>query len=207
MRKVLTEFEGKQLLKRYGIRVPWGIEVSSPDEVPDDVPLPAAVKVSSREILHKTDVGGVKLNLNSVEEVKRAVSEILQKFPGARALVEAMARPGIEIIVGVIKDQTFGHAIMFGLGGIFTEVLKDVTFRVIPISRVDAEEMLTEIKGRKLLEGFRGMKVDREAIVNLLLSVSRLVEENPGIVEMDLNPVFAREDGVEVVDVKVILEE
>jgi len=117
-----------------------------------------------------------------------------------------MAKPGIEIIVGVIKDETFGHAIMFGLGGIFTEVFKDVTFRVIPIERVDAEEMLTEIKGRKLLEGFRGIPpVDKGALACFLCQVSR-VAQTRDIREMDLNPVMVTKDGPIIVDARMVVE-
>ncbi len=200
----MNEFEAKNLLKKYGIAVPNGVLVRDLNELEGlKLKYPLVAKVSSEKILHKTDVGGVILGIQNEEELRDAVRELMEKFHEP-VLVEEMLKGGVEVIVGVTKDPTFGHAIMFGLGGIFTEVFRDVTFRVIPISRKDAELMLEDIKGKKLLEGYRGIKVSRDAIVDLLLKVSKLVEENPDIGGMDLNPVFVRENDCVVLDAKII---
>jgi acyl-CoA synthetase (NDP forming) len=152
-------------------------------------------------------VGGVKLNLHSDEELIEAYNELQQKFPNGNILVEPMEEKGIEVIIGLINDPTFGLSIMFGLGGIFTEVLKDVTFRVLPIDRTEAELMLTELKGKKLLEGFRGIKISKEAIVDIILKTAKLGEDfQDRIDQMDLNPVFIRENDAIVVDAKMVLK-
>lgn len=202
----MNEYEAKKMLEGYGIKVPRGVlieDVSHIDSIKLNYPLVA--KVASEEILHKSDVGGVILNINNEDELKESVRKIMEKF-NSPVLVEEMVSGGIEAIVGVINDPTFGHAIMFGLGGIFTEIFRDVTFRVIPITRRDAELMLSEIKGKKILEGYRGMKVDKEAAIDLLLKISKFVKEHPEIEGMDLNPVLLRENEAVVLDAKVILK-
>lgn len=206
-KKTLPENEVKDLLKKYNIPTTKYTVVQKEDDLNKiKLDFPLAVKVCSPSILHKTDVGGVKLNIQNANELKSAFKEIRSKFPKENILVESMEKTGLEIIVGVINDQTFGLSLMVGLGGIFTEVLSDVSFRVIPITKNDAEGMLGELKGKKLLEGYRGMKVDRGAIVNLLLSTSKLAEDFEGkLDQMDLNPVFVREKDVCVVDAKMIL--
>ena len=207
-RRALAEHEVKSLLKNYGIPVSKFVVVDSPDEVENvDLRFPVVVKASSPEILHKTDVGAVRLNVGNIEELKSVVKEFKEKFKDARILIEEMETKNLEVIVGVINDATFGPAIMFGLGGIFVEVLRDVTFRVVPITRSDAEEMLKEIKGAKLLEGFRGIKVDREALIKILLKVSDLAQKlEPVIDQLDLNPIFLKEEGAVVVDAKMLLK-
>ncbi len=200
----MNEFEAKLLLKRYGIDVPSGALLQNLKDVDNlNLEYPLVAKVVREDILHKSDVGGVILNINRKEELIKAFNTLHNKF-SSPVLVEEMLSGGVEVIVGVLKDSTFGHAIMFGLGGIFTEVFRDVTFRVIPISRKDAEIMLSEIKGKKILEGYRGIKVSRDNLVDLLLKVSHLVEENPQIEGMDLNPVLAREKDCVVLDAKII---
>ncbi len=200
----MNEYEAKLLLKDYGIKVPEGALIDDLNDIDNlDLNYPVVAKVASEKILHKSDVGGVILNIKNKEELKEKVKILMEKF-SSPVLVEEMLSGGLEVIVGVTKDPTFGHAIMFGLGGIFTEVFKDVTFRVIPISRLDAELMLNEIKGRKILEGYRGVKVSKEAIIELLLKVSKFVEENADIEGMDLNPVLARENDCVVLDAKII---
>ncbi len=207
-RNALAEHEVKELLRDNGIPVPNFCVIEGPEEV-DKVNLkfPVVVKASSPKILHKTDVGAVVLGVKDKEELKKVAEQFKQKFPDAKILVEEMEEKKLEVIIGVIHDATFGLAIMFGLGGIFVEVLKDVTFRVVPITRQDAEEMVSEIKGRKLLEGFRGIKVDREAVIELLLKISELAQKLEGVLDqMDLNPVFVKEQGVVVVDAKIMLK-
>ncbi len=159
--------------------------------------------------------GGVKTGLKDEKEVKKAWEDIMAavkaKYPAARiegVSVQPMARPGVEVIVGTSKDPQFGPVIMFGLGGVFVEVLKDVSFRLIPISRRDAAEMLDEIKGKAVLNGYRGQEpAGREALVDLLMKVSGLVDSTPAIKELDLNPVFAYKDTAIAVDARIILED
>jgi len=171
------------------------------------------MKIVSPDIIHKTDVGGVILNIHSEEEVLRSYKQILEnvkrKVPKARVygiLVEEMAKPSIEVIVGCIKDRQFGHAIMFGLGGVFVEVLEDITFRIVPITRYDAEEMIREVKGYKVLKGYRGFKADIDSIVEVLLKVSEMVSDIGIINQLDLNPIYVYERGAKVVDARIILD-
>ncbi len=200
----MNEYEAKKLLKEYGIKVPKGKLIESIEDLKDlDLNYPLVAKVASDKILHKTDVGGVILSIEDEEQLRNAVKEIMDKFKSP-VLVEEMISGGIEVIIGVTRDPSFGHAIMFGLGGIFTEVFKDVTFRVIPINRKDAELMLEDIKGRKILEGYRGIKVNKNAIIDLLLKVSKFVEDNEDIDGMDLNPVLLTEEDAVALDAKII---
>lgn len=207
-RKTLTEFEVKEILKEYDIPTTnFTIITNESDLKALNIPYPLVIKISTSEITHKTDVGGVKLNLHSDEELIDAYNELQQKFPNGDILVEPMEEKGIEVIIGLINDPTFGLSIMFGLGGIFTEVLKDVTFRVLPIDRTEAELMLSELKGKKLLEGFRGIKISKEAIIDIILKTAKLGEDfQDRIDQMDLNPVFIRENDAIVVDAKMVLK-
>ena len=183
-------------------------------QVAEEIGYPVVLKVVSPDIIHKFDVGGVILNLKGPEEVWKAFNRILENVkehtPNAKVLgvtVQEMAPPSTEIIVGAIKDPQFGSALMFGLGGIFVEVLKDVTFRIAPITEEEAKEMITEIKAYPLLKGYRGMPpADIEAIAQILVNTSRLVTDHPEINELDLNPIIVYEKGAKVVDARVILE-
>jgi len=200
----MNEYEAKKFLESYGIKVPKSHVANSEEDIAKmNLKYPLVAKVLSEEILHKSDVGGVILGINSEEEAKEAFRKINGRF-STPVLFEEMLRGNVEVIVGVTRDPSFGPAIMFGLGGIYTEVYRDVTFRVIPITRGDAEHMLRDIRGRKILEGYRGVKVNREALIDLLLKVSKMVEENPGIEGMDLNPVLLTEDDAIVLDAKII---
>ncbi len=173
------------------------------------------LKVVSKDILHKSDAGGVKLNLETEDEVRAAFDKIISNVkeykPDAEikgCLVSPMADKGVEIIIGTKIDDQFGPVIMVGLGGILVEVLKDVAFRVIPITRTSAKGMLSDIKSAPILDGVRGEQpVDKNSIVHLLLVVSEIVESYPDIQEMDLNPVIARNDGLSIVDARIILKE
>jgi acyl-CoA synthetase (NDP forming) len=174
---------------------------------------PVAVKMNSPDVTHKTDVGGVVLDVQDEEGVRKAYRHIAEAAGkiGARdggVLVAAMAAPGQEVIIGVTKDLQFGHAVMFGLGGIMVEVMKDVSFRIVPLSGKDAAEMTSEIRGARALEGVRGRKpADVAAVRDLLVRVSDLVARHPGIEEMDLNPVIVQEKGLVVADARVVLAE
>jgi acetyl-CoA synthetase (ADP-forming) len=217
-RLILTEFESKGLLRRVGIPVVETRLARTEKEAVSlcrEIGFPVALKISSPDVIHKSDSGGVKLSLNSLSKVKTAYSEIIesirQRYPKALihgVSVQKMVRPGTEVIVGTSRDPQFGPVIMFGLGGIFVEVLKDVSFRIIPVDRRDAQEMIKEIKGYPLLEGYRGKEpANIPALVEIILKVSKLIEENPKIKELDLNPIFAYRDRAIAVDARIILEQ
>ena len=205
------EHESKAVLESLGITTTGTGVARTEDEAVEifsALDCPVAMKVLSPDVVHKSDAGGVKLNLKNEGEVRSAYREICQAFSGKRlegVSVQRMARPGVEAIVGVANDATFGPVLMFGLGGVFVEVLKDVSFRSIPISSSDAKDMIEEIKGYALLRGYRGYSSDIDALEKLLLSISDFVMDNPDISEMDLNPVFLYPEGYMVVDARIIL--
>jgi len=217
-RSFLLEPEAKTVCMRYGIPVTKFGVARTVEEVVDlaeEIGYPVVLKVVSPDVVHKFDVGGVVLNLQGPEEVREAFNQILEnvekRMPGAKVLgvtVQEMAPPSTEVIVGAVKDPQFGPALMFGLGGIFVEVLKDVTFRVAPIDEEDAREMIAEIKAYPILKGYRGMPpADIEAIVQILVNTSRLVTEHPEIKELDLNPILVYEKGAKTVDARIMLAE
>ena len=205
-RKALAENEVKMLLRESGIPTTDFQVVDSYGEVDvKKLRFPVVIKVCSPEILHKTDVGGVVLDIQK-DAFETEFAAMRERFPKEPILVESMQDRRVEVIIGLIDDPTFGLTIMFGLGGIYTEVYKDVTFRVVPIRKKDAEEMLSEIRAAPILEGFRKIKVDRDALLNLLMKVSALgVKYMDKLDQMDLNPVFVKEKGVVVVDAKMLL--
>lgn len=205
-RKALAENEVKELLREHGIPTTDFQVVDRYEDIDQKkLRFPVVLKVCSPKILHKTDVGGVLLDI-SKDQLQEEFEKMRRRFPTEKILVESHQDRRVEVIVGLINDPTFGLTIMFGLGGIYTEVYKDVTFRIVPIKRDDAEEMLREIKAAPILEGFRKIKVDRDALVNILLKVSALGEKYMDkIDQMDLNPVFVREKGAVVVDAKLLL--
>jgi acyl-CoA synthetase (NDP forming) len=216
-RTLLTEVESKELLTDAGIPTVETKLASSKEEaivISKKFGFPVALKIVSPDITHKSDVGGVKLGLKTSKQVGAAYDEILstvvQEYPKAvihGVSVQKMARPGTEVIVGMAKDAQFGPVLMFGLGGILVDLLKDVSFRIIPLEREDAHEMICEIKGYPLLQGYRGGEpVDISILEEILLKVSRFVESHPEIKELDLNPIFAYRDGAVAVDARVILE-
>jgi len=216
-RVLLTEIESKEFLKEAGISVIDTKLATSQDEaisLSRQFGFPVVLKIASPDITHKSDIGGVKLELKTARQVGKAYDSILraakQKHPQAMVQgvsVQKMARPGVEVIIGVTKDAQFGPVIMFGLGGILVEVLKDVTFRIVPLTRRDAREMIREIKGYPLLEGYRGQEaVDVDKLEECLVKISQFVEQNPEIKELDLNPIFAYSDGAVVVDARLVLE-
>lgn len=204
----LAENEVKDLLKAYGIRTTNYKLVNKPEDLENlGLKFPVALKVCSSKILHKTDVGGVKLGIQNMNELKKTFQEFRKKFPKENLLVDQMEEKGVEIIVGLVQDPTFGLSIMCGIGGIFTELYKDVTFRVVPIDRYDAEQMMEEIKGKKLLEEFRNIPANKELVADLLLKISKIGQElDEHIDQMDLNPVFVYGDDLCVVDAKLILK-
>lgn len=204
----LAENEVKDLLKAYGVPTTNFKVIGSEKDLGSlGLRFPVALKVCSRQILHKTDVGGVKLGLRDPAELRTAYDTMKKKFPDERFLVEEMMNPGVEIIIGLVQDPSFGLCEMCGIGGIFTELYKDVSFRVVPVTHQDAEEMLDEIRGKKLFEGFRQIRADKEAIVDLIVKISCLGEDLIDQVDqLDLNPVFVYADSVCVVDAKMIVK-
>jgi len=214
----LNEVEAKQMLKKAGISVTETLLATSVEEavkLSKKVGFPVVLKIVSPDVVHKSDAGGVKVGLKTEAEVEKAYNEILTsvnlKVPGAKITgiaVQHMAPNGTEVIIGMTKDSQFGATLMFGLGGIFVELLKDVSFRVTPVSKLDAAEMIREIKGYKMLSGFRGQAaLDIKALEEMLVKVSEFVEANPQVKELDLNPVFAYPEGAIAVDARINVEE
>jgi len=203
----LAENEVKDLLNLYGIKTTKYELVNKTEDLEKlNLKFPVALKVCSNKILHKTDVGGVKLGIKDLEELRKFFKQFRKKFPKESLLVDQMEEKGVEIIIGLVQDPTFGLSIMFGIGGIFTELYQDVTFRVVPIERYDAEQMIEEIKGKKLLEGFRNIHANKKLVIDLIMKVSRIGKElMNNIDQMDLNPVFIYADSYCVVDAKLIL--
>ena len=216
-RKILTEIEAKDILRAGGIPVVETVLAKSKEEsqmLASNLGFPVVLKVCSPHIVHKTDMGGVFLDLNNVEEVGNAYEKILKtviaQYPGAdikEVAVQKMVSEGVEVVVGMSRDPQFGPLIMFGLGGIFVEIMKDVSFRVVPLSEADAWEMISEIKGKALLEGVRGTSpVNKEALIDIIIKLSNLVEENPEMKELDINPLFVNSKDAIVADARIILE-
>ncbi len=216
-RKALLEPEAKTICTEYDISVTEFDLAKNEDEAitaAETIGFPVVLKIVSEDIIHKSDAGGVKVNLKTKEEVKEAYNQILENAkqykPDAKitgVLVQEMAPQSTEVIIGSIKDPQFGPTIMFGLGGIFVELLKDVTFRIAPITERDAREMISGVKAYPLLNGYRNTpRADIEAIVQLLLAVSELITEHPEIKELDLNPIMTYEKGAKTVDARIILE-
>lgn len=204
----LAENEVKDLLKHFKIPTTQYQLISTENDLNNlTLKYPVALKVCSNKILHKTDVGGVQLNIANLDELKKTYRKFKTKFPHEKLLVDQMEPKGVEIIIGLVQDPTFGLTIMVGIGGIFTELYKDVTFRVVPIDRYNAEQMIEELKGKKLLEGFRNIPANKQLIVDLLLKVSQLGEKLINhIDQMDLNPIFVYKNHLCVVDAKLILK-
>jgi len=179
-----------------------------------DLGLPVALKIVSPNVVHKSDSGGVKLGLTNITQVGKAYSEILSATNKANPKakihgisVQKMAKPGVEVIIGMSKDAQFGPVLMFGLGGVFVEVLKDVAFRIVPLTKRDASQMIKEIKGYPLLEGYRGQEpANIPMLEDMLLKLSDFVDKAPEIKEIDINPLFAYNDGAMAVDARVVLE-
>jgi len=209
----LMEHESKEILENIGIRTTGSrVAVSAENavEISREIGYPVAMKIVSPEVIHKSDDGGVKLNVRGGPEVRKAYQEIMDAFRHCRVTgvsVQKMASPGIEVIIGVMRDPGFGPVIMFGLGGVFVEVLKDVTFRVLPITEDMAGEMIEEIQGRQLLKGYRGHAADINALRSLLYKVSCLATQYPQIRELDLNPVFLYRSGYQAVDARIFIDD
>jgi acetyl-CoA synthetase (ADP-forming) len=216
-RVTLTEYDSKKILAAYNFPITKEKLARDEEEAvnfAEEIGYPVVLKIISPDITHKTDVGGVKVNVKSPDEVKTAYNELMgikDEIKDADihgVLIQEMAPKGNEVILGMTHDPQFGPVLMFGLGGVFVEVLKDVSFRIPPLTRFDAEDMIKEIKAYPILEGVRGgVSSDLNALVDCILKLSNLsVDLSDYIKEMDINPLFATEKGAVAVDSLVILK-
>ena len=211
--KFLMEHEAIKRLEGYGIPYPGYAVAKSEEEVRETskkIGYPQVMQLLSPEVVHKSDMGGVKVNINSEEEAAKAFGEIMTAVKGHGVtdifgvLICSQAEDGLELIVGGIQDELFGPVIMFGLGGIFVEIMKDVSFRVCPINEAEAKKMIDEIKAAPLLKGARGGEVmDTDALATLLVTVSELMDQNRDIEQIDLNPVRIYPKGLKVLDARI----
>jgi acetate---CoA ligase (ADP-forming) len=219
-RVTIGDSEARAIQAAYGLRLPKSALAATADEavkLATEIGYPLVMKIASPDILHKTDVGGVKVGLRSAAEVRDAFDLMVYRaqryLPEARiwgCLVQEMAAPGgTEVLVGMNRDPQFGPLVTFGLGGIYVETLKDVTFRLAPFSRYEAEEMLSEIRAHALLDGVRGQPpADKAAIVDVLLRINQLVQDFPEVAELDINPliVYPEGQGALAIDMRLILK-
>ena len=211
-----TEPEARDFLSAYGLPLA-GYKVAAHTQeavvAAAEIGFPVVLKIVSPDILHKTDAGGVKVGIESQEDVIAAFNDLIANAKGYKGdadihgvMVTSMAETGLEVIIGAVRDPQFGPVVMFGLGGVLVEIFRDVSFRVAPLTEVDALEMVQEIKSAPLLKGYRGdSPKDIQALAQALVTVSQVMEENPQIKEIDLNPVFVYEKGIVAVDARVIL--
>jgi len=219
-RRELLEHESKQVLAAWDIpttRVELARDAAEAVKAARELKYPVVMKIASPDIIHKSDAGGVRVGLSSELEVREAFEEIMDSAreykPKAKILgvtVQEYMHRAREVIVGTVQDPTFGATVMFGLGGVWVEVLKDVSFRLAPLTVVDAKEMISEIKGYPILAGIRGeLEADIDAIVDILQKAGQLAQEFPEIVEMDINPIFVfdRGKGATAIDARIILKE
>lgn len=211
--EVLLESEAKRILVDHAIpttKYKEAADVEAAVRSAEHIGYPVALKALSSKVVHKSDVGGVILDLLDAEEVRQAFGKIMARVkpidPEARVIVQEMVDPGVEVIVGATTDPHFGLTLLVGIGGVFTELLEDVAFGLIPVDQDHAWRMLRSLRGYPLLEGYRGQaRLDVEALVDIMLSVSKLVEENSQIVELDLNPVILHEHSAIAVDARIVV--
>lgn len=211
-RKILSEYESKKLLAHYGIPVTREIVVESLDQLKEalnQISYPLVLKAHSSEVVHKTEKGLVHVDIRTLKEAESAFQKILKNLgnQGKAVLVQEMVKGQRELVVGLTRDNQFGPCVMFGLGGIFTEILKDVSFRVAPIEKKDALEMMKEIKAHKILEGIRGMPpADIDLLAQILIKVGKIGLEVEEIKEIDINPIILHGGSPVAVDALVVLE-
>jgi acetyl-CoA synthetase (ADP-forming) len=215
-RNLLLEPESKEVVGSYGMPVTRFKVCKSVEEAvkcSDEIGYPVVLKIVSPDVLHKSDAGAVRVNLKNESEVRVAYAEISKNVKNFKSdakiigtIVEEHAPQGLEVIVGMAKDPQFGPALMFGLGGIFVEVLRDVSFRIAPLTEYDAQDMIREIRGYPVLMGIRGQKpADIQSLVEIILKVSKLVTEHSEIEQLDLNPILVYPKGAKIVDARIIL--
>jgi len=209
-RKALSEYEAKQFLSAFGVPVCREVLVPNVDGAVAEAAkmgFPIVLKASGEKLTHKTEAGGVALNLKSEDEVRKEGQRLLA-IPGCEALsVQEMVTGARELVVGLTRDPHFGPAVMFGLGGILTEILKDTVFRIAPLTPYDAREMMSEIRAKKILEPFRGeAAVDVDVLSKALIAIGEIGLKFEGVAEIDINPLKIRADGKPIaVDALIIL--
>lgn len=219
-RRALDEPTSKRILEQYGIRTPRSVVLRTASEIPEalqSLSVPVVLKLISPDVLHKSDFGAVVLGLNDAAAIRTAISDISQRcqdhgYEVEGFLLEETARRGHELVIGGYQDDTFGPVIMFGLGGIFIEVLQDVAFRICPITEIDAKEMIEELRGAALLKGARGgVSVPDSVLIDTLLAIGGakglLVELADLIKELDINPILASECDVTALDARIVFSE
>ncbi|MCP4760743.1 MAG: acetyl-CoA synthetase [archaeon] len=212
-RIALTEYEAKQFLEELGLPVTKQALIDTKPkavETANNMGFPVVMKLMAEDVVHKSDVGAVKLNIKDSTEVEKTFDDLM-KIPSQSekkiSIQEMALKPITELIIGTLQDPQFGPAVMFGVGGILVEIMKDVSFRISPITNFDADEMIHEIKAFKILDGYRGSpKADLKALISLLKKISEISMDYPEIDQMDLNPVFIYEDGIKIVDARIILK-
>jgi len=210
-RTALSEYESKQILASYGIPVTQEELVINPEDLSQaihKIGYPLVMKGCAADIAHKTERGLIRVDVRNEDEARTAFKEITAAMDGKEkaVLVQQMVKGQRELVVGLTRDPQFGPCVMFGLGGIFTEVLEDTSFRVAPIERRDALEMILEIKAHKILEAIRGMEpADKDMLADILIAVGRLGIENAAIMEIDINPVIISRGKPVAVDALVVL--
>ena len=215
-RKILTYEESRKVMDSAGIplnKMFFAQDVENCIAKASEIGYPVVLKIVSKDVVHKSDSGGVKVGIKSAEELRAACGEMLKRVKEYHSnakidgfSIEEMVE-GVELLVGTNTDEQFGKMIALGIGGIFVEVYKDVSFRLIPVTKYDVEEMIDEIVGKKLLEGYRGKpKIDQNELISFVLKVSDLIESFPQIKEMDLNPVVGTFQGLRAIDARIILE-
>ena len=204
-REPQTEFTLKRALQEMGINVPRGVLLKEPPES-INIPFPVALKVSDENVLHKTELGGVKIGIESAGVLRNEINKMKEKFPDSSFLVEEMIQGGIEIIVGLSRNPVFGLSIMLGMGGTMTEIYNDVTFRLIPVIAQDCSDMIDEVSvGRFTGNCFRGKFIDRKILIEFLLKISELGSKGTDFIDqLDLNPVKIDGDKLFVLDAKII---
>ena len=207
----LSEYESKQVLASYGLPITEEILANTPEELikaAAKIGYPLVIKACSADIAHKTEKGLIRVDVRNDEEAKTAFNEIVASMNGAgkTVLIQQMIRGQRELVVGLIRDPQFGPCVMFGLGGIFTEILEDSVFRVAPLEKYDAMDMMQEIKAHKILDAVRGLEaVDRELLADMLIKVGQIGIENENIKEIDINPVIISRGKPVAVDALVVL--
>jgi acetyl-CoA synthetase (ADP-forming) len=211
--KALSEYESKRVLAEYGIPVTREVLVREPQEAKAaaaQIGYPLVLKVCSHEVTHKTEKGLIEVGIRDEQDLERAFHALKEKDAGGGGefLVQEMVKGARELVIGMIRDPQFGPCVMFGLGGIFTEILRDVSFRVAPIEKRDALEMMQEIKGKKILEAIRGMEAaDQDVLARSLIALGNLGMEQDAIQEIDVNPMIIRGGQPVAVDALVVLRD
>ena len=215
-KSILTYEESRRIMELAGIplnKMEIAKNINESVAKAKSIGYPVVLKVVSEDVLHKSDSGGVKIGIKSEEDLKNAYNDMISKvkehYPNARIdgfSIEEMVE-GVELLIGTNTDSQFGKMIALGIGGIFVEVYKDVSFRLIPVEKEDVEDMISDIQGKKIFDGYRGKpSVNKEELISIVLQISKLVEQYPMIKEMDLNPIVATEKGLRAIDARIILE-